>query len=94
MHDGTAAQGDQWLRTNLGAYADWATTHDSLLIVTWDEDDGSTGNHIAAIFDGARLLPGTDSTPSSHYTLLRTIEDSYHLPYLGASAAAIPLTAD
>jgi hypothetical protein len=94
MHDGNVTQADQWLRANLGGYANWATTHDSLLIVTWDEDDGSTDNHIAAIFDGAHLLPGTDSTPSNHYTLLRTIEDSYRLPYLGASASAAPLTAD
>ncbi|HVJ55894.1 MAG TPA: alkaline phosphatase family protein [Aliidongia sp.] len=32
---------DLWLQKNLGAYAAWAATHNSLLIVTWDEDDSS-----------------------------------------------------
>jgi hypothetical protein len=32
---------DQWLQKNLAAYAAWAPTHNSLLIITWDEDDSS-----------------------------------------------------
>jgi phosphatidylinositol-3-phosphatase len=32
---------DLWLQKNLGAYAAWAPKHNSLLIVTWDEDDSS-----------------------------------------------------
>jgi acid phosphatase len=38
MHDGTAAVADAWLQTNIKSYADWAMTHNSLLVVTWDED--------------------------------------------------------
>ena len=35
----TAVQnGDAWLSANLGGYAEWARSHNSLLIVTWDED--------------------------------------------------------
>lgn len=30
--------GDQWLQENLQAYAYWAVDHNSLLILTWDED--------------------------------------------------------
>jgi acid phosphatase len=30
---------DQWLKKNIDAYAQWALTHNSLLIVTWDEDN-------------------------------------------------------
>ncbi|WP_308217784.1 alkaline phosphatase family protein [Streptantibioticus silvisoli] len=41
MHDGTVAQGDTWLNDNLSSYATWAKSHNSLLIVTWDEDDYS-----------------------------------------------------
>lgn len=33
------AMGDQWLRKNLDAYYQWAKTHDSLLILTFDEND-------------------------------------------------------
>ena len=39
MHDGTIQQADTWLQTNLSAYQDWSQANNSLLIVTWDEDD-------------------------------------------------------
>ena len=32
------ATGDAWLSNNLSAYASWAKSNNSLLIVTWDED--------------------------------------------------------
>jgi len=34
-------KGDTWLQDNLGGYAEWAKTHNSLLIVTWDENSTS-----------------------------------------------------
>jgi hypothetical protein len=37
------ALADTWLRTNVAAYAQWAVTHDSLLIVTTDEGNSSIG---------------------------------------------------
>ena len=94
MHDGTINQGDQWLQDHLSSYAGWTYGHQSLLIVTWDENDGARANHIPTILVGAGLLSRTDSTPSTHYTLLRMIEDCYGLPLLGASATAPSLTAD
>src|ERR1700730_15362449 len=43
MHNGKPAQsipvGDAWLRANLDGYYQWAKTHNSLLIVTFDEND-------------------------------------------------------
>lgn len=43
MHDGqpeeSVPRGDAWLKKNLDAYYQWAKTHNSLLIVTWDESD-------------------------------------------------------
>ncbi|MGD0192630.1 MAG: alkaline phosphatase family protein [Rhizomicrobium sp.] len=43
MHNGTVKQsvpkGDKWLMDNLGKYYEWAKTHNSLLIVTWDESN-------------------------------------------------------
>jgi acid phosphatase len=38
MHNGTITQGDDWLRTNLDKYYQWAKNNNSLLIVTWDEN--------------------------------------------------------
>jgi hypothetical protein len=75
MHDGTVLQADSWLHDHLDAYARWAVTHNSLLIITFDEDDGSADNHIATIFFGARIAVGIYRTHIDHYDLLRTLED-------------------
>ncbi len=60
MHDGeppkAIMRGDEWLKQNLDAYATWAATHNSLLIVTWDEDSESGENHIPTIFVGPMVL--------------------------------------
>jgi hypothetical protein len=60
MHDGTIQQGDDWLKTNIiDTYLPWAMTHNSLLIVTWDEDGTNTPtNQIPTIFAGAKVKPG------------------------------------
>ena len=92
MHDGSITQGDAWLAQNIERYAQWAMTHNSLLIVTWDEDDGSENNRIATIFVGAMVKPGKSAQHINHYTLLRTISGMYGLPYLGESARERPVT--
>jgi acid phosphatase len=92
MHDGSVQQGDSWLQTNLLAYVTWAKNNNSLLIIQWDEDDGSAGNHIATIFVGPMVKPGTYSETINHYNILRTLEDMYGLPHLGNSAAAKAIT--
>jgi Phosphoesterase family/FG-GAP-like repeat len=73
MHDGTVAQADQWLADHLGAYARWAPTHNSLLVVVWDEDDGSAGNRVPAILVGADVVPGSYGGAYTHYDLLSTV---------------------
>jgi acid phosphatase len=92
MHDGTIAQGDTWLKNNLSSYVTWAMSNNSLLIITWDENDGSAGSHIATIFVGANIKPGSYSEKINHYNVLRTLEDAYGLGHLGASAKATPIT--
>lgn len=88
MHDGSIAQGDAWLKQNMEGYAQWAMTHNSLLIVTWDEDDGSSGNRIATIFVGGMVKPGRYGQRIDHYGLLRLVEELYGLPLLNESATA------
>ncbi|HEY8747800.1 MAG TPA: alkaline phosphatase family protein, partial [Tepidisphaeraceae bacterium] len=73
MHDGSVNTGDTWLKNNIGAYATWAQSHNSLLIVTWDEDDGSQSNQVPTIFYGSMVKPGTYSEPIDHYSVLRTV---------------------
>lgn len=76
--DAAAIQrGDKWLKENLGAYVEWAKTHNSLLIVTFDEDDFKTVNHIATIFNGGPVKPGRYSEKINHYSVLHTIEGMY-----------------
>ena len=92
MHDGTIAQADTWLATNLGTYANWAMANNGLLIVTWDEDDNSADNHIPTIFYGAHVRPGSYSEPMSHYNVLSTVEQMYGLPKTGLAADAPAIT--
>lgn len=77
MHDGeypvNVKNGDTWLRSNLDRYYQWAKSHNSLLIITLDENEDPTDytgltdpasrdkvrqNRIATIFAGAHIRPG------------------------------------
>ena len=92
MHNGTVAEAGSWLKTNLDGYAQWARTHNSLLIITGDEDDGSSDNQIVTIFVGQRVVPGRYATRIDHYSVLRTIEDAFGLAPLGSAATAQSIT--
>ena len=81
MHDGTIQQADDWLKGHLDSYVQWAKTHNSLLILTWDEDEGSDANQIATIFVGANVKAGRYGETINHYSVLSTIEGIYGLPY-------------
>jgi acid phosphatase len=91
MHDGTVAAADTWLQQNLGSYVRWAKKHNSLLILTTDEDDGSPINQVTTLFIGAQVKHGAYSERINHLNVLRTLEDMYHLPHLGDSATAAPI---
>lgn len=91
MHDGSSATADQWLKNNLAAYVDWAMQHNSLLILTWDEDKHQ-GENITTIMVGPMVKPGESDQHINHYNVLRTMLDFYGLPALGASADAEPIT--
>ncbi len=93
MHDGTIAEGDAWLQQNIGAYATWAKTHNSLLIYTFDEDDDTdTTNQIPTIIYGQGVQTGSYGENITHYNVLRTIEDMYGIGRLGNSSSASPIT--
>src|SRR6185436_20610039 len=78
-------------RTNIGAYADWAQTHNSLLVLTWDEDDFLGRNRIVTIFSGQGVKVGQPSATWTHHNLLRTIEDWYGTAHAGASKNVRPI---
>lgn len=92
MHDCSVAVGDDWLKKHLGPYLNWAMTHHSLLIVAWDENDGSPGNQIPLIFAGEMVRAGHYGQFVTHDNVLATIEAAYGLPRTGRSVAAAPIT--
>ena len=55
MHDGkppiSIKKGDDWLKNNLDKYYQWAKKHNSLLIITFDENDDQT--HYSGLTDPA-----------------------------------------
>lgn len=91
MHDGSIAQADAWLNRELSGYANWAVANNSLLIVTWDEDDGGPRNQIPTVIYGAHVQPGTYDEQISHYSVLSTLEQMYGLPKTGNAASAPPI---
>ncbi|MFD3588592.1 alkaline phosphatase family protein [Streptomyces sp. NPDC058683] len=94
MHDCSVSTGDTWLKNKLGAYATWAKTHNSLLVVTMDEDNRLAGNRIPTVLYGQPVTAGsTSSTTYNHYDLLRTLEDSQGLSaHAGNAASADDIT--
>lgn len=92
MHDGSINQADTWLKQHLDSYVQWAKTNNSLLIVTWDEDDNTQNNQIPTIFVGPMVKPGNYSETINHFNVLRTLEDMYGLSYVGKSSTATPIT--
>ena len=88
MHDGSFTDADNWLKIHIAPYLDWAMKHNSLLILTWDEDHYQSDNRIATIFVGPMVQAGTSDQRINHYNVLRTLLDFYNLPPLGASADA------
>lgn len=92
MHDGGVARGDRWLYDHLSGYAQWAKANNSLLILTWDEDDNTARNQIPTVFYGAGVRPGSYDEPISHYNVLSTLEQMYGLGKLGLAARAPAIT--
>lgn len=83
MHNDSIENADKWLKFKMRPYVKWARTHNSLFIVTFDEDNTKDSNHITTIFFGPMIRNGSDIIPINHYRVLRTIEEMYGLPYTG-----------
>jgi hypothetical protein len=97
MHDCSISTGDSWLgdETTSGKFMDklfasrqWIAGNTAVFI-TFDEDDGSHGNHIYTSVIAPSVRPGTRSaTLFDHYSLLGTTEDLLGLPRLGKAVGA------
>ncbi|MDE2076327.1 MAG: hypothetical protein KGI91_04530 [Burkholderiales bacterium] len=82
-HSNSAESSDGWLQRNLGSYAQWAMTHNSLLILTFDEDGSTDSSHgdpyvsgrhyIPTVFFGPGVRPGVFDQPVDHLNVLSTV---------------------
>jgi len=70
----------------------FAQTHNSLLIVTWDEDDSTSGNQIPTILCGADGEAGAVYRAINHFNVLRTLEDLYGLTHAGSAATTTTIS--
>jgi hypothetical protein len=88
MHDCSVGTGDAWLGRFVTPLL---AAQDTVVFVVFDE--GSRGSHVAAFALGTAVRPHSAFTGRvSHYGLLRTIEDMFDLPRLGAAKTARPIT--
>jgi hypothetical protein len=91
LHSASQAQGDAWLLANIQPFADWAKGHNSLLIITFDEDGAADaaieGDYrmgikpITTVFFGpeGRVVPGPYDERIDHLNVMSTILDRYGL---------------
>jgi phospholipase C len=109
MHDGTIAQGDAWLASNLPAILNSRPYRagTTAVFITWDEGSGgypiedcdNTGTtdascRVPTIVISPTTPAGTTSrTFYSHYSLLGTTEQLLGLPKLGQASSATTMTA-
>ena len=92
-HDCSVSVGDNWLSQVVPQITSSPAWKDNgVLLVTWDEDDGSSDNRVLTLV----ITPGgghkTSSRTYTHYSLLATIEDLIGVGRLGQAAGASPMT--
>ena len=61
------SQLDDWVRNHLEAYVNWAMTHNSLFILTFDEDNNLYQNRIPTIFVGPMVQSGNYLANGYHH---------------------------
>jgi len=97
-HDCGLDVADAWMTDLLGRLVPAldATRESYLLVLTFDEGQGThsccglpplAGGRVATVFYSPLVRNGfEDSTPYTHYSLLKTISEAWGLPYLGHAA--------
>jgi phosphatidylinositol-3-phosphatase len=92
MHDCSVSVGDAWLRGQVGKFLKLPRT---VVFVVFDEGGTNIGGggHTAALALGTAVRSGSRFTRvTSHYGILRTVEQAWGLPLLGHSARVGPIT--
>jgi hypothetical protein len=108
MHDGTIAQGDAWLASNLPAILNSTPYRagTTAVFITWDEGSGgypvedcdnTTSTDASCRVATIVISPSTPAGTRSgaffdHYSLLATTEQLLGLPRLGQASSSPPMT--
>jgi len=91
-HDCSVTTGDTWLAGIMPTLITAAGSR-GVVILTWDEDDDASGNHILTVFAGASVKHAYSHVGTvTHYEVLRTICDALGLPPMGHAALVNPIT--
>ena len=87
MHDGAIGDGDRFLRTYVPALMSTPQyrSGNTVIFITWDENDGGSGNRVPCIVISPFTHGVRDGTRYTHYSLLRTTEELLGLPLLGSA---------
>ena len=91
MHSSSVQAGDDFLKEFVPQITGSPAFKNSLLVVTFDEGDSNDqgGGHIATILASPDMTPGSHfDGPATHYSILRTIELAWGMPFLGRAATA------
>ena len=85
-------QYDTWVQTYLDGYKQYCSvpSNNSLLIVTFDEDDFTSVNRILTVFYGSHVAIGTYNQTINHYDILRMLEDANGLTTHAGSSSSSP----
>jgi acid phosphatase len=109
MHNGTVAQGDSWLRSWLTMFTATTVykSGDTVVFIIWDEG-GEVGSyaageecansadvscHVPALVVAPSVKAVSVSTPFTHYSFVRTVEDIFGLPPIGQAGTATSMAA-
>jgi hypothetical protein len=89
-------QGDDWLRSFVPQLMNTAQYQagNTALFITWDEDQGSEGNHIPTIVidpNSPHTTSACQGTRYTHYSMLRYVEDKFGVARIGGASSANPL---
>lgn len=91
-HDCPLDSADAWLSHEMPQMLS-AVGPNGLVVLTWDEDNDSSGNQILTVLQGPLVKPGVVSQRFANlYTLLNTICVGLNLDPMGAAAAERPIT--
>lgn len=80
-HDTSIDFSANWLKKSFdAAFKDPNLMKDTLVVLTYDENSGTSGNQIYTVFLGPMVNVGTQvSAAHSHYSVLKMIEDEWGL---------------